>query len=920
MASIQELKARIDLHDLAQKLGLERPEGERGNYRSPHHKDKHPSISIFAGGKAWKDHSNDGAGGDCISLVQYVKNLPDVPSAMRELHEIYNIPTDRRTDTAPRPRRSKEAFIADQCRAQPDASVEYLRGRGVSEEVARWAVKCGAVGFNDWTSDRVEAGSFGYGGPAVAFICRDWVSGDVRAVDFRYLDPALNGGTKTKTVGDKQGVPFFIDLRHLQRAHRVYVFESAINVLCFESCGMRGTAGLAIRGTGNAGNLDLRLLDGKQVILCMDADQPNEKGKRPGDEAAWVLYDRLTAQGIAALMVDQHEWRELELNDAADIAKVRGLDNMRTMMQELEPWAIPGLPGRDAPAGRSRLFLPAHDFAVYWRFRAKPDFTTYVSKLEENPDGGADKLTIDDLCGFRVAALSRVVIQSATATMAGEAVDSQPTTVFAVSVQVARHGPKLIRRVFIDERLHNIDQWKKFGPVFNPSRFSRLINILERSADLGSRDAINFVGLAWRRGVPVVNEGPDCYFTEPEKQCPYHNMAFPVGTVDDARRVIGAYQSTYRGNAVALLLTWALGAHLKAFIGFWPHMTMQADKGSGKSTIIKRLERSIGMTMFGGQSLKTEFRILTSISHTSHPIGWEEISTSRQDIIDLAVAMLQESYQHTVTRRGSEMTEFLMCAPVLLAGEDVPVKSLTGKIVRCSLVAANKGALMPESLPKFPVRPWLDYLATLHRDQVMQRLDEWERWCWDGCRAAKGDSGASRMVRNYACLALAWSLLAEFTGLAREQDGFLADLRAEMNGHIAETAGDREPWVWILETLISEIESHNYQHPHTFALMDGDAEVLILRPQHVMDHISSTNRLRDKWNGLPVKSGRVFKRQLEQRGVIHKDDVERVINGRRHGHLTALSLKKMAEYGLYISQPTEPAPAADGWWERAANE
>ncbi|MGC8059585.1 hypothetical protein ACP3WF_24110, partial [Salmonella enterica] len=81
---------------------------------------------------------------------------------------------------------------------------------------------------------------------------------------------------------------------------------------------------------------------------------------------------------------------------------------------------------------------------------------------------------------------------------------------------------------------------------------------------------------------------------------------------------------------------------------------------SGKSTLIKRLERAIGMTMLSGQSLTTEFRLLTSISHTSHPIGWEELSARRQEVIDKAVGMLQENYQYTVTRRGAEMTEYLL--------------------------------------------------------------------------------------------------------------------------------------------------------------------------------------------------------------------------------------------------------------------
>jgi len=935
MASIQELKNRIDLHDLADKLGIRRF-GNVANGKCLYHAsddDKNPSLSIFDNGKAWNNF-RDKVGGDCISLIRFWENLPDVPSAMRRLHELYNIPFDKPDNPQPRPERTKAEWIADECRRESDKAIEYLVGRGVSNSLARFAIDKGAIGFNNWCSPRVEAGQIGHGGPAVAFICRDWLTTLVRAVDFRYLDPALNGGLKTKSTGDKDGVPWFVDRERLKRARTIYVVESAINALCIEACEMPLAGALALRGIANIDNINWQAFAGKQFVLALDADKPDEKTKRrPGPEAAWQLYDKLTSLNIGAVMVDQQQWYESELNDVADVAKVRGLDNLKEWLRQFEPWAIAGLPGKDGPGGRSRVFLPAHDFAIYWRYRCKLDFTNYVDDVKEG-EGGVKQESFADVAGYRIAAISRVTIQSATATMSGEA-DAQPQTLFAVTVQTPRHGPQLVRRVFTDERLHNVEHWKKIGPVFHQARFLRLINILERSADCGAREALNFVGLAWRKGRPVINEGPDCYFTEPEKQCPYHNLSFPSGQIADAKRVVAAYQETFKENAAATLLAWALGGHLKAFIGFWPHMIMQADKGSGKSTLVKRLERTIGMTMFGGQSLQTEFRLLTSVSHTSHPIGWEEISARRQDVINVAVAMLQESYQHTVTRRGSDMTEFLICAPVLLAGEDVPVRSLTGKVVRCNLTN-RRGPLMAESLPRFPVRQWLEFLSGLDRERVMGLLAAAEKRAWSGARAApaeddnvhvplpdgedeaapspkRGDAGAGRMVRNYAALSVAWRLLCEFADIPLEQGDFLGCLRAEMNAHIKETSGDREPWVWILELALSDIESRQFTHPYKFDVCDAE-DCLLIRPQHIMDHIATTSRLREHWNSLPIKSARVFKRQMEQAGVIVEDEVDRRFNGRRFAHLSALGLKRLSAFGLDISIPDEEDPR----WPAAA--
>ena len=59
-----------------------------------------------------------------------------------------------------------------------------------------------------------------------------------------------------------------------------------------------------------------------------------------------------------------------------------------------------------------------------------------------------------------------------------------------------------------------------------------------------ARKAANFVGLCWKEGRLQVNEGPDCYFQEPEKQCPYHNLTFPTGTPDQGRKVIEAFQTS----------------------------------------------------------------------------------------------------------------------------------------------------------------------------------------------------------------------------------------------------------------------------------------------------------------------------------------------------------------------------------------
>ncbi|MYM70510.1 hypothetical protein GTP45_27410 [Pseudoduganella sp. FT55W] len=910
MADINKLKRLIDLHDLADRLGLKRgPGGEKALYHSPQHPDKSPSLSIFVdhpkNGTGWKDHSQEGVGGSCIDLVM-LKFGMSASEAMKWLHESYAIPFDKPEQPQEQRPKSTLDFIAEKCVNGREKAREYLKGRGISDAAIDAGMKAKTIGYNDWTSTAISEGNVGFGGPAAAFLVRDPDTLQVVGVDMRFFDPERNGKVKTQSHGTKDGIGWTVDWRKLQRAERVYIVESSINALSIDSCNIPKAASFAIRGIGNAELIDFAFLKGKQVIICMDNDEPfpdghHQAGRRPGPEAAWALYDRLTAMNISAVIVDQTEWKNSDgenINDANDVLDELGVDALRKFLDVFEPWLIAGQVGDATRKGKPRVYLPAHDFAQYWKFRTRLDFTSYIGRMTKNDETGEETPVLQDLAGFRIASLSRVSVASATATMTGDK-DQSPSVYFAVTVQTPRHGAQLTRKVLLDDQLHNTQQWSKFGPIWKPAEFSRMVNILERTAHIGARNAANYVGLAWRDGELIVNEGPDCYFTEGEKQCPYYNLTFPSGPVQDAAKVIRAYQTTFTNNAASTALVWALGGHMKTLLGFWPHMTLQADKSSGKSTLIKRLERTINFTMFSGQSLQTEFRLLTSISHTSHPVGWEELSARRQDVIDKAVGLLQENYQYTVTKRGAEMTEYLLSAPVMLAGEDVPVRSLLGKIVRTTLTG-KKGPLMPEDLPRFPVRQWLQFLAGLNKMDVVAKYAELRDHCLAKSRAGGSDEGAKRMAGNYAAVMLAWRYLAEFAGMDYREGDFGQDLLKEMNSHLSESSADRSPWVWIMETVLSEIDAGSFKHPYKFDNIDG-SDVLLIRTGHIMDHIAHSSHLRDKWNSLPVKTPAVFKRQLEQAEVIVGGEVERTILTRRVGHLTALSLEVLGKFGLSVS-------------------
>jgi len=698
----------------------------------------------------------------------------------------------------------------------------------------------------------------------------------------------------------------------LRRAHTVFVVESPINALSVESCHLAdGTAAFAIRGTTNVDKIDWTFLRGKRVMIALDhTDAVNERtGNRAGLTAAWKLSEALTAADIGAMFVDMQDWEEGQ--DINDVLQQLGVDELTKRLKRLEHWLIPGMPGGgERLEGTRRVFLPSHDFAVYWRFRVKEDFTQYVQKYKEGDgDDGQPRRSeeIGDLCSFRVASFSRLRIQSHLATINGTP-DNQPETVFGISAQVPRHGAVLQREVVGDDKLYNLEWWRgKFGHIWMPANFARMVNVLERAAELGARDVVNFVGLAWRGGELAALEGSDCYFIEPQKQCLYYNMTFPRGTRQNARAVIKAYQATFRNNAAAIGLVWALGTHLKTVLGFYPHLQMQAEKGSGKSKLLESLQSTLAFQVLSGQMLKTDHRRRASVSWTTQPVGWDEFSKLPKAVLSDIDGLLQSTYRFEFTRVGSSLTPYLMCAPVLLAGEEVDVASLQSKICRTSLAVARQGAIVPHNTPQFPVWEWLQFLAAIEPARIRDLHEAFIAECVKRSGVASPDATARRMMENYAAVMTAWALLAEFTDIDVDQGGFVEDVLAEMTAHIAETDGARLPWFWVMDVLLSELAARRFEFPRcwdTVQTDEGNVMALFVRPSHVMDHISTAPHLRQKFDSLPIKTARIFKQQLLQSGVVPKhagkllDDVEKRIHGRRHAHMTAISVPSLERLGL----------------------
>jgi len=906
MYTIDRLKEQIDLHELAGRLGWRR-KGTTGNYHSPKHEDKNPSVSIFADGKRFKDHSTNKSG-SCIDMVAYHFDI-DFGEATEWLRREYGMPAPEQVPEPDFQEKSLAEYIAHQCLKDPSPAIKYLvEHRGFNEEFAKAALKHKTIGWNTYTNNKKNPKEFGYGGPGLATIVRNPHTGKVLAVDTRYQDPELNGGVKTNSQGEKANAPWMLNPHALKSAYKVVMVESAINALCVEAMGKKGVVGLAMRGTQTVKNFDPRLLIGKQVVICGDCD-PVKDGHVPGDEFMTELYDLITAHGIPVALVnhgvDLGKWEEGE--DLNDILIKRGIGAVQNSLDNHQTWLIPGQ-ARNGNRGKPRVYIPHYDQIAYSEFEVLQDFTRIVTEKEDSEGNFYRKYL--DVCAFRIASLSKLNIQSERATLNGD-IDNSPTAQFSAFIQGPEDRKNLVRKVMTREQLHSVDAWKKVGKIFAPNKFLRALSIWGRASSLNEIDAVNFVGLCFKAGKPFVSEGKDCYFRNPEQQCNYSNLSFRRGSANDARAVVENFARTYNGNQALHMLVWAIGCHLKCYTEFWPHFVLQGDKGTGKSTLALILGRAIDMDVFGGQTVATTFRQVITTSYSSHPVAWEEISEAGVKAMKSAQSLLQDLYRWNTSKRTSESLTMLHCTPVMLVGESMDMETIHGKTVRTYLDLKKRNAQIPDNQPKFPMRNWLDFLASLSREQIREAYDAAFGFL-DSQFQQRNDSGAQRMVHNYACMGMAWFLLCHFLGLPQDAFDYMHWLAATMNDHIKETGDRRDPWTWVVEAVVSDIDRGEYRYPHMVEVVDGQT-CLIVRINHMMHHVESTSGRTGLWDRLPVKSPRVIKKQIASSGVLIKDGVDRKFrtpDGRtaRHGHMQALSVHELEKYGIYVAVGDERAP------------
>jgi hypothetical protein len=308
-----------------------------------------------------------------------------------------------------------------------------------------------------------------------------------------------------------------------------------------------------------------------------------------------------------------------------------------------------------------------------------------------------------------------------------------------------------------------------------------------------------------------------------------------------------------------------------------------------------------------------------AISNTSFPIAFDEISNASPDK-RLMVSNAMQTYTRDYINTTSDMIGFLYFAPMMIGGEDVAdLDNAVSKTVRATLKLAQRGEeLQANTLPKWPMVQWLTFISEISRETFNTGFKNALAYCMS--QTVSSDATAMRMVKNYALQLLAWRLVCEFADVPENSYGYVDTLMSEMNGHLAATDTVREPWVIVIEKLFMEITKAQYPYPFIikhWGNQEGDQrQCLTIKLKEIMDFVNSASTMGEFRKKLPISSANALRSQLKSAGVIWREPVHpyiereiRDINGKvitqsgRYSHHTAIDLKALTKYGLYIDNP-----------------
>lgn len=114
------------------------------------------------------------------------------------------------------------------------------------------------------------------------------------------------------------------------------------------------------------------------------------------------------------------------------------------------------------------------------------------------------------------------------------------------------------------------------------------------------------------------------------------------------------------------------------------------------------------------------------------------------------------------------------------------------------------------------------------------------------------------------------------------------------------------PLTLLMQKLADDIAAGEFLHPFKFDTEDG-SNVLCVRLSNVMQHLTRSTWMLERWDTMPIKTSCLLRRQLKTAGALLLDVsgmplmFERTLGGKREAHLYAISLSALAAIGVDAS-------------------
>jgi len=259
---------------------------------------------------------------------------------------------------------------------------------------------------------------------------------------------------------------------------------------------------------------------------------------------------------------------------------------------------------------------------------------------------------------------------------------------------------------------------------------------------------------------------------------------------------------------------------------------------------------------------QTSYRLKKTLANTNLPVLVEEVGRLAPSHRKRVVDQLNVAYNLGPTTHGHNDRVYDLYAPVLLAGQDFPVRdeALLSKTIAFQLAGEAKNAAALARLERvdgvFPLGGWLEFACEYANEHDIPGLLR-EKEALLGEKLSDGScphyAEADRCIRNYAMQLVASDALQEY-GLDADIEGYVVEALRQHLGML------REEGIDIAEQFVRDLVVLLATRP------DPSKTLLDERPEGAYVHVETALKaLRSMGRTYDISDPRVITRRLNEK-------------------------------------------------------